>query len=68
MLRVRLVVTGDVEKLALGPSLQRVLRAAGAPDVELTALKDDGGAMTANPLADPTNVRNFGPGPCQGSI
>jgi hypothetical protein len=30
MFRVRLVVTGDVETRALGPSLQRALRTVGA--------------------------------------
>lgn len=56
MFRVRLVVTGDVENLALGASLQRALRAAGAHDVEFSAFKVDGGAMTANPLPDPADL------------
>lgn len=54
MFRVRLVVTGDVEKLALGPSLQGALGSVGHVDVEFSALKVD--AMTSNPLPDPSNV------------
>jgi hypothetical protein len=58
MFRVRLVVTGDVETRALGPSLQRALRTVGAVDVEFItpAFKVDGGALTCNPLADPANL------------
>lgn len=51
-MRVQLVVTGDLEKGALGRSLERALRAAGA-DVtfERPLLLTDAG-MTSNPLPD----------------
>lgn len=53
-MRVRLIVTGDLEERALGPSLERILRAAGA-DVTFDPLLVPGGAMTTNPLPDPAN-------------
>jgi hypothetical protein len=53
-MRIRLIVTGDLENGALGPSLQRVLRAAGA-DVTFDPLLVPGGAMTTNLLPDPSN-------------
>lgn len=56
LMRVRLVVTGDLEKAALGPSLERVLRAAGPTDLTFDPpLLLSGGAMTTSPLPDPEN-------------
>ncbi|WP_437989441.1 hypothetical protein [Sorangium sp. So ce145] len=55
MLRIRLVVTGDLEKAALGPSLERVLQAAGADVSFDRPLLLSGGAMTTSPLPDPSN-------------
>jgi hypothetical protein len=50
MTRVRLVVTGDLEKLALGRSLERALRQAGAAvSFERPLLVN---ATTTNPLPD----------------
>ena len=48
-MRVRLVVTGDLEKLSLGASLSRVFQAAGANVHYDAAFKVSGGAMTTNP-------------------
>jgi len=51
-MRVQLVVTGDLEKGALGRSLERVLRAAGADVIfDRPLLLTDAG-MTSNPLPD----------------
>jgi hypothetical protein len=62
-MRVQLVVTGDLEKGALGPSLERILRAAGA-DVQFDPLLVPmGGAMTTNPLPDPSNSASRTPTP-----
>lgn len=52
-MRVRLVVTGDLEKAVLGRSLERVLRAAGAEVTFDPPLLVPGGAMTTSPLPDP---------------
>lgn len=49
---VRLIVTGDLEKKALGGSLERVLRGAGA-EVTFQPRLVAGAAMTSNPLGDP---------------
>jgi hypothetical protein len=54
-MRVRLVVTGDLEKAALGRSLERTLRAAGADVAFDPPLLLAGGAMTSYPLPDPTH-------------
>jgi hypothetical protein len=54
-MRVRLVVTGDMERLSLGSSLARSLQAAGANVRFEAAFKVSGGAMTTNPLPDPSN-------------
>lgn len=54
-MRVRLVVTGDLERLALGPSLESILRAAGANVHFDTSFKAVNGAMTTAPLRDPSD-------------
>jgi hypothetical protein len=53
-MRIRLVVTGDLEKRALGPSLERILCSAGA-DVRFESFLVPGGALTTNRLPDPSN-------------
>lgn len=64
-MRVRLVVTGDLEKLSLGASLSRALRAAGANVHFDAAFKVSGGAMTTSPLPDPSNKMSPVPTPVQ---
>lgn len=54
MTRVRLVVTGDLEKLALGRSLERTLRHAGAEVTFERPLLVN--ATTTNPLPDPSQA------------
>lgn len=62
-MRVRLVVTGDLEKAALGPSLERMLRAAGADVTFVKPLLLTDAAMTSNPLRDPTDPASEMPRP-----
>lgn len=54
-MRVRLVVTGDLEKAALGTSLEHVLRAAGADVTFEPPLLLSGCAMTTERLPDPAD-------------
>ncbi len=49
---VRLVVTGDLERSALGPSLERALRSAGC-DVSMEVLHKLN-ELTTTPLVDPS--------------
>lgn len=49
MTRVQLVVTGDLEKLAMSASLERALRGAGADVHFLAPFKVDGGTTTRLP-------------------
>ncbi len=53
-MRVQLVVTGDLERLGLGPSLERTFRALGHEVAFATAQKVEG--MTSNPLPVPTQA------------
>jgi hypothetical protein len=62
-MRVRLVVTGDLEKAALGASLQRALRDAGADVTFDPPLLLAGGGMTTAPLPDPSNPATRTPTP-----
>lgn len=53
-MRVQLVVTGDLERLGLGPSLERTFRALGHEVAFETAQKVHG--MTTNPLPVPSQA------------
>ncbi|WP_426748147.1 hypothetical protein VZQ01_14715 [Myxococcus faecalis] len=56
-MRVQLIVTGDMEQRALGESLERLLRAAGAKVEFLPPRKLGDGAVTTNPLPPLTSAQ-----------
>ena len=56
MIRVQLVVTGDLEKLAMSPSLERILRRANAEVHFMAPFKVDGGTTARLPSPSASQV------------